>query len=368
MKYFEKYTSNTTAGSGNQLHFSTEGKKLTSRVYYKISAGGEFGYSILFSNTVDSTFSDGSLCHKNYVCDEWFIHSARVGRCRVFPAGEVGKLLPDRDIVTEGFVPLTFDGKPEKTVAPGEFFASDEVKLALDKGEYLCLELTYSGGEVPYHHETILPVYTNSGEGWKYTNLMPLASMVGCDRAVKSRIGFIGDSITQGCGTGVNAYEHWNAVLADMLGNDYSYWNLGLGFGRADDAASDGAWLFRAKQNDTVFVCYGVNDILQGFAEDMIKKNLTVIVDILKKKGIRVILQTVPPFDYKGDNIGKWERINGYIKTELSAKADYIFDNSPVLSKSADEPQSSKYGGHPNGEGCAAWAAALYEFVKEIDL
>ncbi len=366
MRYFEKYTSNTVAGSGNQLHFSTDGKKLTSRVYYKISAGGEYNYSILFSNIIDSTFSDGSLCRKNYVCDEWFIHSARVGRCKSFPDGEVGKVLPDRDIVTEDLVTLSFDGKPTKTVAPGEFFSSDEVKLTFDAGEFLCLELTYSGNEVPCHRETILPVYTDFGNGWEYTYLMPLASMVGCDRRVKSRIGFMGDSITQGCGTKVNAYEHWNAVLADRLGTDFAFWNLGLGFGRADDAASCGAWMFRAKQNDTVFVCYGVNDILQGFDEDVIKKNLTVIVDKLKEKGIRVILQTVPPFDYRGDNIGKWERINAYIKTELSKRADLVFDNSPVLSKNADEPQSSKYGGHPNGEGCAVWAEALYEFLKEL--
>jgi len=365
MQYFTKYSSNTVGASGNQLHFSTEGKMLTSRVYYKISADGEYNYSVLFSNTVDSTFSDGSLCHKNYVCDEWYIKSARVGRCRFIPDKPLAEISPDKDIISEDFTALTFDGHTDKTVAPGGFFTSDGVILSFDKGDYLCLELTYSGDEVPYHYETILPVYTKTEDGWTYSNKMPLASMVGCDRGVKSRIGFLGDSITQGCGTKPNGYEHWNAVLAEKLGTDHAYWNLGIGFGRADDAASDGAWLYRAKQNDTVFVCYGVNDILQGFDENVIKKNLGITVKALKKKGIRVILQTVPPFDYRGDNIGKWERINEYIKTELSEAADYIFDNSAVLSRCADEPYNSKYGGHPNGEGCKAWAEALYEFVKD---
>ena len=265
MNYFNKYTSNTIAGSGNQLCFSTDGNKITSRVYYKISAGGTYNYSILFSNIIDSTFNDGLLCHKNFVIDEWFIHSARIGKCKSFPKGEIEALQPERDIVTTDFVQLTFDQKYEKTVSPGGFFASDPIQYDFMKDEYLCLELTYSGEHIPYHYETILPVYTNNGEEWKYTNLMPLASMIGCDRKVKSRIAFMGDSITQGCGTAKNGYEHWNACLADKLGEDYAYWNLGLGYGRADDAASDGAWLYRAKQNDIVFVCYGVNDIIQGF-------------------------------------------------------------------------------------------------------
>ena len=272
----------------------------------------------------------------------------------------------DADITVIGLVPLTFDGKASRTVLPGELFASDAVTLSFDKGEYLCLEMTYSGDEVPYHPETILPVFTKSSEGWHYTNMSPVASMIGCDRPIKERIGFIGDSITQGIGTTPNEYRHWNAVLSDKIGVHNAYWNLGLGFGRANDAASDGVWLYRAKQNDTVFVCYGVNDILQGLPEEQIKKDLTTIVDTLKALGIRVILQTVPPFDYRGDNIGKWERINGYIKTELSNHADYVFDNSTVLSKSADEPQNSKYGGHPCDEGCSVWAVALYEACKHL--
>ena len=83
MKYFEEYNSNTYAGSGNQLFFETNESKIhTGRVFYKISVGGEYNYSILFSNIIDSTYSDGALSHKNLVCDEWIIHSARIGKCR----------------------------------------------------------------------------------------------------------------------------------------------------------------------------------------------------------------------------------------------------------------------------------------------
>ncbi len=80
--------------------------------------------------------------------------------------------------------------------------------------------------------------------------------------------------------------------------------------------------------------------------------------------GKTVILQTVPPFDYKGENIEKWHRINKHIKNVLSAKAALIFDNSSVLSKSDEEKHMLRFGGHPNEEGCALWADSLYEAVK----
>lgn len=369
MEYFKKYSSNTIAGSGNQLHFSTEGQVLTSRIFYKIAVGGEYGYSLLFSNTVDSTFADGSKCRKNYICDSWEILSAKIGKCKSMPKKKSSELTmggDGADINVTELTPITFAGNAAKTVMPGGFFTSDPVRLPFSKGEYLCLELTYCGDEVPYHHETMLPAFTLGEGGWKYTNFVPTASMIGCDRPIKRRVGFLGDSITQGCGTTPNGYAHWNAVLSEKLGSQNAYWNLGLGFGRADDAASDGAWLYRAKQNDAVFVCYGVNDILQGFSEEQIKHNLFTVADRLKKSGVCVVLQTVPPFDYKGDDIGKWERINSYIKDELSAVADYVFDNVPVLSKSIDEPYASKYGAHPDDVGCAVLAEALFWEYFEI--
>ena len=89
MKYFDEFNSNTYAGSGNQFYFNTnENEKYTGRVLYKISAGGKYNYSLLFSNIIDSTFADGSISHKNLICENWFIHSARIGRCAGINASE----------------------------------------------------------------------------------------------------------------------------------------------------------------------------------------------------------------------------------------------------------------------------------------
>ncbi len=151
-----------------------------------------------------------------------------------------------------------------------------------------------------------------------------------------------------------------------MLGEDYAFWDIGIGYGRASDAASDGAWLFKVKQNDVVVVCYGVNDIIQGQSAKQIKSDLTYIVETLKKENITVAIQTVPPFDYVGEKIEIWNNVNEYIRNELSKKADMMFDIAPYLAKSKGEPHLTKYGDHPNEEGCRIWAEALYPQLKQL--
>lgn len=353
MNFFDIYVSNTLAGSGNQYFFINEDDKKINkgRVYYKVFFGGKFKYSFLFSNILDSTFSDGSKSHKNLICNDWYITALNIGVCAKIEN-------PQR------LSAVTFGGSATKHVMPGEFFCTDEIEIEAKKGDYICLEISFKGKMIPYHEEIIIPTFVFENNEWISSKYMPVPGMVGCARNAK-QIGFLGDSITQGIGTEMNSYEHWNAKLAELLGDKFAYWNLGLGFGRADDAASDGAWLYKAKQNDIVFVCFGVNDILQRYTAKQIKENLKKITLLLKKQGIRVLVQTIPPFDYNDKQIDIWNSVNRFIKNELSQYADWIFDNVPILRKNADEPHMAKFGGHPNAEGCESWANALHTYIKE---
>ena len=373
MFYFGQYTSNTCAGSGNQLLIDAE--KRTGRAYYKVFAGGTYPYSILFSNTVDSTFADGSLCRRNVQGGEWEILEAKVAVCPGSVLGEDVESIDTAMAINSlplSFAPLTFGGDAGKKVIPGEFFATDPVELSADKGDYLCLELTFGGKGIPYHEESQLPVYVLEDGLWRYCKHMPFASMVGCARPAKKRIGYMGDSITQGCGTGVNTYAHWNALLAEKLGADYAHWNLGIGYGRGSDAATDGAWLYRAKQNDIVTVCYGVNDILHDIrdaaGEAQLQIDLERIVDCLNDAGVKVVLQTIPPFDYTGEQIGRWQRVNDHIRNVLAQKVALVFDVGPHLCLDETQPHMSKYGPHPDGKGCAVWAEALYHAMITSEL
>jgi len=364
MEYFKHYVSNTLAASGNQFFFSAE-KPQTGRAFYRISHGGSYGYSLLFSNVLDSTFADGSKGHKNLVCRSWQIHGARIGRLK---KGGIPEHFTDPQIAAEingadlEFREIFFDGKKEKSVAPGEFFTSDPVDLTFDAEDYLCLETTVSGPQIPYHEESLLPVFVREEEGWRYRRQVPAVGMVGCNRAATMRIGYLGDSITQGSGVKYNSYAHWNAVLSDLMGGEYAYWNLGIGYGRADDIASDGAWLYKAKQNDLVFLCAGVNDIQRGFSAEQTVRNLKTAVTALQKEGVRVILQTVPPFNYNPERTEIWEEINRRIQTELADSVELVFDVVPVLGEE-DKPQNAKFGGHPNEEGCLRWGTELSRAV-----
>ena len=338
MQYFSTYTSNTLAGSANQ-HFFTmaEGEVRTGRVFYCITSGGTFHYSLLFSNTIDSTYADGAISHRNMLCDEWQILGARVARCGVCKDWE--KL----NELTEGWKALTFAAE-----------------------EYLCLEMTFSGSQLPYHEESILPIFSLQNGGWVYDKHMPLASMVGCDQPRRPRIGFLGDSITQGIGTPINSYAHWNAVLARKIGPEYAYWNLGIGYARANDMAADGAWMFKARQNDLVFLCAGINDFGLIHNARQTCADLQRTVRLLHKAGCKVAVQTIPPFDYQGETIAMWETCNRFIQTEL--EADWIFDVVPVLGLNAEEPYRARYGGHPDETGCAVWGEALYESLLQSGL
>lgn len=358
MKWFEAYTSNTTAAGGNQYLFSLKENEIRKgRVYYKIFAGGEFRYSLLFSNIIDSTFADGSVSHCNLICDEWEMLEASLGvcgDCNENTAAEPGRMIP-----------LFFQGQKSKSVMPGEFFTSDPVSLTIQKGDYLCLELTFRGRMIPCHEETLLPVFIRRKNTWIPSKEMPLPGMIGCDRSVRGKIAFLGDSITQGIGTPVNSYAHWNALTAEALGEEYSFWNLGLGYGRAQDAASDGAWLFKAKQADAVVLCYGVNDILRGRTAEQIEQDLTTIVQSLKKHQVKLLLQTIPPFDLSGNELAAWLRLNDFIRDTLSKSADVVFDAAAVLTD-PQNPGRSLYGGHPNPAGCAVWAKELIPVMKEF--
>ena len=121
MQYFQRFSSNTVAGSGNQHWFTMPaGEVRTARAFYKITAGGEYSYSLLFSNMIDSTFSKGDVSHKNLILDSWRIHSARIGKCKQMgtdkplAAMRVGDEDTQADINVTELRPVTFNGSQEK--------------------------------------------------------------------------------------------------------------------------------------------------------------------------------------------------------------------------------------------------------------
>ncbi|MBE6725949.1 MAG: hypothetical protein E7576_12315 [Ruminococcaceae bacterium] len=350
--YYRTYSSDSSAGTANQvLTADPEPVERTGRVWFRLEHGGE-NYSLLFSNRIDSTFADGSISRANDIGGDWDILSLRVG------------LSDKRGEEPASVLPVTFEGQSIRHVSAGdpEPFFTDPIPLQAKGGEWLWYEITVRGARYPYHEEMVLTTAVRDGEGWREDKRIPVPLMIGSDRPVSLRLGFLGDSITQGCGTGYNSYTHWAAKIAEGLPDEISVWDLGIGYARAYDAASDGGWLARAKECGVVNVCLGVNDLVRGRSDREILADLTAIVRTLKAAGCRVILFTVPPFDFTGKAEEYWYSINRAIRETLSKEADALFDFAAVLGRPAPEEHRSVWGGHPNAEGCRIAAEA---YLKE---
>lgn len=340
-EFYNHYVSDCTAGCGNQLLTRLEiPVTKTGRCWFRLSRGGE-NYALLFSNQIDSTYDDGSISQAGDVGGDWRIDRMRVGLCQ-----------------RQGEEPacwhtVTFDGADNKQVIGAEPFATDQIPLKANAGNWMCYEITLTGACYPYHEEAVLTMVPDKQ--------IPLPLMVGCDRKVAQKIGFLGDSITQGCGTQDDSYTHWVAKIAEGLPAEYSVWDLGIGYARAYDAAADGGWLARAKQCDVIHVCFGVNDILRGRTAEQILQDLHTIVSKLKEASCKVILLTLPPFNLEGEEKRHWQAVNRTIRSKAWKEVDGIFDIAAVLGQPAPNENLCIYGGHPDAVGCKAVADAYLE-------
>ena len=338
----EGYVSDTAAGSANQTIFESDNAWHTARVYYPLTVGGE-SYRLLFTDATDSTFADGTQSVCNTLLGDWSLRGLRVGLCQT----------SSMDTMAEpaSWTAVTFDGADEKHVTAGAFFETDPVSLCAKAGDVLCVEYAFCGAKLPCHEELWVVSFVDGEPSVR----CPVPSRVAVKRQA-TRLALIGDSITQGIGSTKNSGRHWAAGVASALGEDYAVWNLGIGFAKSEDAASDGAWLKKAKENDVAVICLGVNDLLRGFTAEDVQENLRRTVKILHSHGLRVFVQTVPPFEGLGETR---ERANQYIA--MSSVWDGVFDNGFL--ETADG--SPLYGGHPNDDGCALWAEKLSHYLKE---
>lgn len=347
----QAFVSDTLASSADQTFFVSDGKKHLCRIYYKAFAGGD-EYRFMFGNTVDSTFADGSYSVANLLCGEWQISDARVGTVEF--CGMENPAQPEK------FTDILFEGEKQKDVRPGESFFTDTVKIKVKQGEYLCVEYAFCGKKLPCHEEIIIPTFVFENGVWVRTPKIPVPLTVQVNRDVKKRVCFLGDSITQGIGATHNGYSWWNAVCAEELGREYSFYNLGIGSARASDAATDACWLARAKDCDLCVVCLGTNDLLHGFSAEEICKNISRTVCILENCGVKVIVQTTPPFEYPPSAAENCKRVNEYIKNTFFG----CFDNTRFLCEGGDVA-SPLYGGHPHDGGCEIWGKKAALHIKK---
>jgi lysophospholipase L1-like esterase len=344
----------------------------TYRSYMRPLAAGKYRWAFWFSNGVDSTYGAGAPS-PNKMGGSWRIEAAYIADGGAIHAGAVVPGTQKR---------VTFAGSSSKIVQPGERFWSDPVELDLPAGHDLAFSWSLSGSGYPFVSSTFLTAYrananvaeSESATGFTATN-DPLVTpqLIAYDRPVDNRLCFLGDSITQGAATGGNTYGYWVAKIAAGFGPNVSVWNLGSGWARAADAASDGYWLYKAKQCSEVAVILGVNDLgNSGRTAAQVLADLATIVDKLKKNqpAAKVILFTVPTFDFTGTTYDNWKQVNTAILSAPPTGTDRVFDIAAVLSQPApnDGQVKSEYrsgDAHPNDLAGTAIANAFLSWYKK---
>lgn len=355
---FTTYVSNTVVSTGNNFYIE-KAENITYRAYLPVEEYGELEYKFFFTNTVDSTYTKGKIAFVGKSGGSYTISNATVAD------GGTGV----EDKITNR-TPITFGGKETKEVTADESYWSDPVTMNIPEGHYMVWEWTVSGEGIPCNKMSSLTSTASSadGETFEFCDEIPLPQIIGAKRDVKHTVAAIGDSITQGCQTEQMKYEFWASKISTQLGSDVAFFNCGLGWARASDAASNENWLSRVSQYDTVIVAFGTNDIVSGkyggkkSSAEEIDEYLDAIVSYLTEKGCDAILFNAPPQNFKETNEGIRTALNEKIPAIAEKYGAKFFDFSALLS-TEDEPGKAVYGGHPNGEGGTVVADA---FVKQF--
>lgn len=355
---FTTYVSNTVVSTGNNFYIE-KAENITYRAYLPVEQYGELEYKFFFTNTVDSTYAKGKNAFVGKDGGAYTVSNAVIAD---------GGTSTEDEITNR--TPVTFGGKETKEVAADESYWSDPVTMNIPEGHYMVWEWTVSGEGIPCNKMSSLTSTASSadGETFQFCDEIPLPQLIGAKRDVKHTVAAIGDSITQGCQTEHMKYEFWASKISTQLGSDVAFFNCGLGWARASDAASNENWLSRVSQYDTVIVAFGTNDIVSGkyggkkSTAEEIEEYLDTIVSYLTEKGCDVILFNAPPQDFKKTNESIRTALNEKIPAIAEKYGAKFFDFSALLS-TEDEPGKAVYGGHPNGEGGTVVADA---FVKQF--
>ena len=352
------------SSSANFIMNKQAGFTRTYRTYIRPRESGSLQLRFWHSNAVDSTWDMGADASGGEPGGAWRIEAACAGD---------GGTEHDGSAILGSMVPFTFAGQDGLEVHAGENICSDEITVEVQEGHDLVFSWTItahnSGKSIPYNVETMLATAydaegnlaaSESSDGFHLSEqLLVLPAFIGYRRKTVRNIVLLGDSITQGVRTAQDAYEYWGARFTEGLGPNYGVWNIGSGWGRAYDLSASSPWLHKAMQGDEVLIVLGVNDIgTAGRSADELMGELSSIVALLKKNkpNGKIVLSTVPPFNFEGDKEQVRRTVNNWIMNTPPIGVDYVYDMAIVLAESEavshlvkPEYMSSSDDPHPNG-------------------
>ena len=291
---------------------------------------------------------------------------------------------------------LTFGRRPAVVIPPRSQALSDPVTLTVpaDADLFVTTYTPRPSGPVTYHrgaqqtsfiatggdHSADLSgfAFTRRTTSWHYL------TGVDVDAADDARaVVALGDSITDGAGSGVNRNARWPDVLADRLaargyGPPLAVVNAGINGNRVlSDSAQAGPRSLARLDRDvfatpglrTVVVLQGVNDLKQRPRLDnsaALIAGLKQIAAQARARGVRIVCGTITPyrgwgaFDPLGERIR--QRVNAFIRTGGPFDAVIDFDavvRDPGRPARLMPAYDSGDHLHPSAPGLRAMAEAI---------
>jgi lysophospholipase L1-like esterase len=231
--------------------------------------------------------------------------------------------------VAAGLVkPLTFGGKDSVTIAPGASVASDPVALHVEALQDVAVSLFVpAAGVQPSQHNNaqVTSYLTEDGAGdqsgsqdgkpfsGKTTSMFWLKSIDVMPTARAGTIVALGDSITDGTCSTLDAHDRWEDALATRMALKqkitHAVINEGIGGNTATSANLDPPAnsppgterldrdVFSHAGVTHVVLFLGTNDIRRGAPADQVIAGIKDIVARVKQKGIKIIGVTIIPRD-----------------------------------------------------------------------
>ncbi|MFF2331370.1 MULTISPECIES: SGNH/GDSL hydrolase family protein [unclassified Streptomyces] len=245
--------------------------------------------------------------------------------------------------------PVTFQGATVVTIAAGGQIVSDPVVVPVvaDADLVVTLRTPAAEGPVTLHTGSHQTSYvedergTRSTTDWRYLTAVDVHNV-----SADGTIAVIGDSLTAGSGSTLDANSRWPDVLADRLRGQYAVANAGIAGNRL---LRDGHGVRASARFDrdvldvagvrTVVIALGINDVQQYPQETDPQR----IVDALRSltlrahaHGLRTVGATLMPYEgYRGwtpERDAVRERVNELIR------AGGVFDSVVDFDRAARDP------------------------------
>lgn len=293
---------------------------------------------------------------------------------------------------------LTFGGNPSVVIQPGQQVLSDVVRVTVPPNTDV-LVTTFSptpSGPVTYHPQARQISYTAEGDHtedvtgepyttqtmyWRYVTALDVLS-----NEADGTVVVVGDSLTDGVTSTVNANRRWPDVLSqrlrDAAGSDdvprYSVVNQGIsgnqilanGLGRPAENPSGLSRFQRDVLGRTgvkaVVIDLGVNDILRNPGRvnpETILAGQRKLVAQAHSRGLRVVGATLMPFQghrgYRDDREAVREAVNAQIRAGRVYDAYVDFDQAlrdPYNPRRLRSDYDSGDRLHPSDKGYARMA------------